>query len=515
MKKKLLSLVMALLLSLSLFPLSALAAGMPFTDVPTGQWYYNDVKQAVESGLINGKTATTYCPNDNLTYAEAVKLAACMHQKYASGSVTLQNGSPWYQSYVDYAKANKIITKDYSWNTKATRAGYMEIFASALPAKALAAKNTVNDGSIPDVPMTHPQAAAIYKLYRAGILQGSDSQHSCKPYDNIKRSEVAAILTRMMDSSKRLSFSMTDTAAQASLTALRQSMKGTSAAFAAAYLGFVNEPLDEPLSQWLSRNCPQILADYPFIGEISEDRIIGSGIGDIYCIVPLYEDTTLTVSPLLYMYEGDWDVGDALYQSKGGEPILLFCNAWEEVPDTQVDITSGKTGYVTWHPYQDYTTGEVLPATRADETSVMKDFTNYDEIYRTEFLDWMNYGYICPSVSDLNDTSWFLRYDWEEVHINHFMELRADGSVDLVWLYEGDMEYQEEYTGRWSLDFNSSILSLKLDLNKVGGGSIHDQYPILISKDGKELLVGLGANKTMLPFQEFAYLGTFLTRSYG
>ena len=68
-KKKLLSLVMALLLSLSLLPLSALAAGMPFTDVPTGQWYYNDVKQAVESGLINGKTATTYCPNDNLTYA--------------------------------------------------------------------------------------------------------------------------------------------------------------------------------------------------------------------------------------------------------------------------------------------------------------------------------------------------------------------------------------------------------------------------------------------------------------
>ena len=134
MKKKVLSLVMALALSLTLLPLSALAAGMTFTDVPAGEWYYNDVKQAVESGLINGKTATAYCPNDNLSYAEAVKLAACMHQKYTTGSVTLQNGSPWYQSYVDYAKANKIITKDYIWNTKATRAGYMEIFASALPA---------------------------------------------------------------------------------------------------------------------------------------------------------------------------------------------------------------------------------------------------------------------------------------------------------------------------------------------------------------------------------------------
>ena len=165
-------------------------------------------EQAVESGLINGKTATTYCPNDNLTYAEAVKLAACMHQKYTSGSVTLQNGSPWYQSYVDYAKANKIITKDYTWNAKATRAGYMEIFASALPAKALAAKNTVENGSIPDVPMTHPQAAAIYKLYRAGIFAGNDAAGTFRPNAPISRAEVAAVLVRMADPNTRMLFTI-------------------------------------------------------------------------------------------------------------------------------------------------------------------------------------------------------------------------------------------------------------------------------------------------------------------
>ena len=181
----------------------------PFTDVPASAWYYNDVKTAWEQGLINGKTATTFAPDDNLTYAEAVKLAACMHQKHATGAVTLANGTPnWYDSYVKYAKDNGIINKDYAWNAQATRAGYMEIFASALPEDALGAINFVPNGSIPDVAETHPQATAIYKLYRAGILQGVDAAHNCNPGSSIKRSEVAAILTRMMNEDVRISFSM-------------------------------------------------------------------------------------------------------------------------------------------------------------------------------------------------------------------------------------------------------------------------------------------------------------------
>lgn len=209
-KSKLFSALIALALVLAMVPAVALAANMTFTDVKANAWYYDDVKNACDMGLINGKTATQFAPNENLTYAEAVKLAACMHERYTTGAVTLGNGSPWYQTYVDYAKANGIISKNYSWNAAATRAGYMEIFANALPDKALAAVNTVQDGAIPDVSMAHPQAAAIYKLYRAGILQGNDALHSCNPSSNILRSEVAAILTRMMNVDKRLSFTMGD-----------------------------------------------------------------------------------------------------------------------------------------------------------------------------------------------------------------------------------------------------------------------------------------------------------------
>ena len=208
--KRWISLALALVVCLSALAVTALAAN-PFTDVPDSQWYCKDVINAYEMGLINGKTATTFKPDDNLTYAEAVKLAACMNQRYATGSVTLQNGEPWYQTYVDYCKTKKIIGVDYAWEQPATRAGYMEIFAGALPNSALKQINDIPDGTIPDVPMTHNQADSIYKLYRAGILQGNDEAHNCNPAASIKRSEVAAILTRMMDSSKRLSFSMKKT----------------------------------------------------------------------------------------------------------------------------------------------------------------------------------------------------------------------------------------------------------------------------------------------------------------
>ena len=181
----------------------------PFTDVKEADWFYKDVVYAYGMGLINGKTVTTFAPVDNLTYAEAVKLAACMHELYTTGEVTLSvGGGAWYESYVEYAKENGIISKDYEWGKAATRAGYMEIFANALPDDALTPVNAVAEGAIPDVPADYPQAWAIYRLYRAGIVQGVDAAKNCRPDASIRRSEVAAILTRMMDPSARVSFTL-------------------------------------------------------------------------------------------------------------------------------------------------------------------------------------------------------------------------------------------------------------------------------------------------------------------
>lgn len=181
-----------------------------FTDVLESHWFYNDVKTAYEKGLINGKTATTFCPDEEMTYAEAIKLAACMNQMYLNGKVTLKNGSiNWYSTYVEYAKERGIITKIYEdYDANISRAEYVDIFSRALPDSALAAINTIADDSIPDVKMVNSYSAPIYKLYRAGILRGNDEFGTFRPDDSIKRSEVSAVLTRMMDNTARLSFTL-------------------------------------------------------------------------------------------------------------------------------------------------------------------------------------------------------------------------------------------------------------------------------------------------------------------
>mgnify|MGYP002735175109 FL=1 len=61
----------------------------PFVDVKKDAWYHDEVVEAVYTGIINGKSATEFKPDDLLTYAEAIKLAACMSQVYLNGNVTL------------------------------------------------------------------------------------------------------------------------------------------------------------------------------------------------------------------------------------------------------------------------------------------------------------------------------------------------------------------------------------------------------------------------------------------
>ena len=120
--------ILLLIISLCIIPVPVSAEGnMPFSDVPANAWYYDDVRKAYDMGLISGITATTFSPDKNLRYCEAVKLAACMHQRYTEETVTLKDSpsGKWYDSYVKYAFENYIIlyVDEYPWEEPATRAG--------------------------------------------------------------------------------------------------------------------------------------------------------------------------------------------------------------------------------------------------------------------------------------------------------------------------------------------------------------------------------------------------------
>jgi len=108
--------------------------------------------------------------------------------------------------YVDYAFENGIIdTKkpDESYKIPASRYDFAQVIANALPDTALPEINDISDGAIPDVTNSGAAPAAVYKLYRAGILTGSDEFGTFNPWSGITRAETAAIVSRMADPALR------------------------------------------------------------------------------------------------------------------------------------------------------------------------------------------------------------------------------------------------------------------------------------------------------------------------
>ncbi|MGI6499134.1 MAG: trypsin-like peptidase domain-containing protein [Oscillospiraceae bacterium] len=217
MKKRLGSLALAAFLLLQFLIPAALAFGFQsfqtirtypagkFQDVPSGEWYTSSVKTAYELGLFDGKSSVIFDPNGNLTIAEALKLAVCLHSIYHYGTADFNMGaSPWYAPYVEYALEKGIIKSGYSnYNKMATRTEFAVIFAAALPNDAFPVINRVDDNAIPDISMQDVYAKQVYQLYRAGILIGSNSKGAFNPQSNITRSEVATIVTRMAMPEKR------------------------------------------------------------------------------------------------------------------------------------------------------------------------------------------------------------------------------------------------------------------------------------------------------------------------
>ena len=180
-----------------------------FTDVPEGSWYYAYVYAAVDAGLIDGMTDTTFVPDGGFTVAQAIKIAACLHQYYHTGSVTLQNGEVWYSTYVDYAVANGVADASYAslgredMDRAIDRRDFAVIFYNAMPAYEYTPVNTVD--SIPDVAPGDEGSDEIYAMYRAGILDGIAADGSYQPESGIRRSEASAIVARMLDPGLRVS----------------------------------------------------------------------------------------------------------------------------------------------------------------------------------------------------------------------------------------------------------------------------------------------------------------------
>ena len=182
-----------------------------FADVSTEAWYYGNVANAYELGILAGRSASEFAPDEPVTIAETIKLAAVCHQLLTKGVIDPDvfdesEGEHWYDTYISYGYPRGIVTEDYEdYNEKAPRCVVAILFNRALSATGTLPEviNEIEYGGLRDIPDDAWYYYAAYRMYRWGILAGDD-KGNINPENSISRAEMSAVVTRTVNPAMRV-----------------------------------------------------------------------------------------------------------------------------------------------------------------------------------------------------------------------------------------------------------------------------------------------------------------------
>lgn len=114
--KKLISLMVAMVMCLSLVPSAFAAEGASvdkFTDVPADAWYRDELAYALHNGYISGTSETTFAPDALVTRGQFVTILGRMVNADVSQFKTTQfedvDITSWYGPYVEWARSTGIV----------------------------------------------------------------------------------------------------------------------------------------------------------------------------------------------------------------------------------------------------------------------------------------------------------------------------------------------------------------------------------------------------------------------
>ena len=171
-----------------------------FSDVSVNSWYSDYVEIVSDNGIMGGVGDNKFSPDGNFTVAQCLAIGARLH---SDGKQMPETDGAWYQPYVNYCVENDIIENNEfdSYSRNITREETARILAKCCAGKL----STLNSfKGIADMPSDDEDFAAVLSLYNAGIVTGSNDEGAFLPKTNIKRSEVAAICSRIVDESLRI-----------------------------------------------------------------------------------------------------------------------------------------------------------------------------------------------------------------------------------------------------------------------------------------------------------------------
>ena len=169
-----------------------------FADVK-GLWCEKMVNELHEKGIVNGRTATLFAPNENLTRAELVQLLANMNgidlsaYKNKTSKFTDVNKNAWYYAAVVWAEENNIVY-GVSADKFAPEKNISREDTAAIIYRYMGISADTNAKSFADSASISGYAKeAVGTLSSKGIINGYPD-NSFKPKNTITRAETASIL---------------------------------------------------------------------------------------------------------------------------------------------------------------------------------------------------------------------------------------------------------------------------------------------------------------------------------
>lgn len=181
-----------------------------FTDVKSGDWYADAVNYMVGCGLMRGVSDTEFAPEQNVTRAMFVTILYRLNGSPKAGSVAFSDvdSGEWYYDAVAWATENGIVNgvsdTEFAPGENITReqlAAMMLRYAKAQGRDTSVGENT-NILSYDDFAQISEYAiSAIEYAVGCGLINGK-SETTLAPQDNATRAETAIIIMRFAKAEK-------------------------------------------------------------------------------------------------------------------------------------------------------------------------------------------------------------------------------------------------------------------------------------------------------------------------
>lgn len=181
-----------------------------FSDVGPRDWFSVWADLAYNLGLMEGVGGDRFAPDQTLTVAEVLKLAAYLESQAIGDDFHLQHvaAQPWYSASAAYCIAAGIIKNGEftDYERPVTRAEMVRILSSTTLARSLPVINDLEwvKANVPDVSAGDYAADAIFGAYAKGLLQGTDAAMRFVPDGQLTRAEAAAVVSRMARAEQRV-----------------------------------------------------------------------------------------------------------------------------------------------------------------------------------------------------------------------------------------------------------------------------------------------------------------------